>query len=343
SRVFGLNCNLPGNPSTTVNCRSELNSTLYQVDSMRFMGGLEGKVFGSDNWHYTGSLVHAINGEDDSTFGSAFSMPNLRAGLSGFGGSGCLSPSNDPLLNGTVRPGSGACQFFNIFGSSVTTTAGSPLANTADMITYITAQDWQKFEIVSQVADFVVSGDLFTLPAGKVGVAIGGQHRRDSWSADYPAIQNAGQSDLQAPFFDRKAEQTSNAVFTEVSVPLMASDTAGSLDFTGALRYENTAGPGLSTTDPKFGLLYATPSDLLKVRGTWSTSFLAPSLYQRFRQNVVFSNAVDDGLTAGNDNLSRVVTTVAGNANLKPQSSTNYNVGFTLKPWSSWSFDVDYW
>ena len=52
------------------------------------------------------------------------------------------------------------------------------------MVTYITAQDWQKFEIVSQVADFVVSGDLFSLPAGKVGVAIGGQHRRDRWSAD---------------------------------------------------------------------------------------------------------------------------------------------------------------
>jgi iron complex outermembrane receptor protein len=79
------------------------------------------------------------------------------------------------------------------------------------------------------------------------------------------------------------------------------------------------------------------------VRGTWSTSFLAPSLYQRFRQNVVFSNAVDDGLTPGNDNLSRVVTTVAGNPLLEPQSSTNYNVGFTLKPSEAWSFDVDYW
>ncbi len=211
------------------------------------------------------------------------------------------------------------------------------------MITYITAQDWQKFEIVSQVADFVVSGELFSLPAGKVGVAIGGQHRRDKWTADYPALQNAGQSDLQAPFFDKNVEQTSNAVFAEVSVPLVASDGFGALDFTGALRYENTAGPGLSTTDPKFGLLYSTPSGWLKVRGTWSTSFLAPSLYQRFRQNVVFTNAVDDGLTTANDNLSRVVTTVAGNPNLKPQSSTNYNLGFTMKPWDAWSFDVDYW
>ena len=139
------------------------------------------------------------------------------------------------------------------------------------------------------------------------------------------------------------AGQSSNAVFAEVSVPLMASETSGTLDFTGALRYENTGGPGLDTTDPKLGLLYGTAGGLLKVRGTWSTSFLAPSLYQRYRQNVVFSNAVNDGLTAVNDNISRVPTQVAGNALLEPQTSENYNLGFTLRPLESWSFDVDYW
>jgi outer membrane receptor for ferrienterochelin and colicin len=343
SRIFGLGCNLPGDPATTHNCRNELNPTRYQVDSMRLMAGFEGALFASDNWHYTASYVRSENDEDDSTFGSSFSMPNLRAALAGFGGPGCLSPSLDPLTTGTVRPGSGSCQFFNLFGTSVTTTPGSALANTPDMITYITAQDWARYAVVSEVADFVVSGDLFSVPAGKVGIAIGGQHRRDEWSADYPALQNAGQTDLQAPFYDKTAQQTSNALFAEVSVPLVASEGFGNLDFTGARRYENTAGPGLSTTDPKFGLLYRTPSGILKLRGTWSTSFLAPTLYQRFRQNVVFSNAVDDGLTPGNDNLSRVVTQVVGNPQLKPQSSTNYNLGATFAPWQGWTFDVDYW
>lgn len=343
SRIFGLNCNLPGDPAARFNCRHVLNPTRYEVDSMRFMGGFEGALFGSDNWNYTASYVHAINNEDDSTFGSSFSMPNLRAALAGFGGPGCLTPSNDPLQSGTIRPGSGSCDFFNIFGTSVTTSDGTLLANTPGMIDWITAQDWQRFQIVSRVVDFVVSGELFSVPAGRVGVAIGGQHRRDSWKADYPALQNTGQSDLQAPFFDKSASQTSNAVFAEVSVPLVANDGFGMLDFTGAIRYENTGGPGLSTTDPKFGLLYSTPSGHVKLRGTWSTSFLAPSLYQRFRQNVVFTNAVDDGLTPGNDNLARIVTQVEGNPLLEPQSSTNYNLGVTVKPWNNWSFDVDYW
>jgi iron complex outermembrane recepter protein len=343
SRIFGMTCNLPGDTHTSHNCREDINSTRYQVDAMRFVGGFEGKLFGSDTWRYTTNYIYAANNENDTTFGSSFSMPNLRAGLAGFGGPGCLTPSNDPLLSGTIRPGSGACDFFNVFGTSVTTTPGSLIANDESMVTYITAQDWQRFETKAQVIDLIFSGELFELPAGTMGVAFGGQYRKDNWSADYPALQNAGQSDLQAPFFDKNVSQSSTAAFVEVSVPLMASESAGYLDFTGALRYENTAGPDLDTTDPKLGLLYRMPNDFLSLRATWSTSFLAPSLYQRYRQNVVFTNAVDDGLTAANDNLARVPTQVQGNALLAPQTSENYNIGFTIKPWEGWSFDADYW
>jgi outer membrane receptor protein involved in Fe transport len=343
SRIFGMTCNLPGDPGTSQNCREDINSTRYHVDALRFAGGFDGKLFGSDNWRYTTNYIYAVNNENDTTFGSSFSMPNLRAGLAGYGGPGCLTPSLDPLQSGSIRPGSGSCDFFNVFGTSVTTTPGSLIANDQAMVEFITAQDWQRYETKAEVIDLIVSGSLFDLPAGTVGVAVGGQYRKDHWSADYTALQNAGQTDLQAPFFDQDETQQSTAAFVEVSVPLMASETAGTLDFTGALRYENTAGPGLDTTDPKLGLLYTTANDFLSVRGTWSTSFLAPSLYQRYRQNVVFSNAVNDGLTPQNDNLSRVPTQVKGNVNLEPQSSENYNIGFTVRPWEGWSFDADYW
>jgi iron complex outermembrane recepter protein len=67
-------------------------------------------------------------------------------------------------------------------------------------------------------------------------------------------------------------------------------------------------------------------------------------LYQRFRQNVVFTNAVDDGRTPNvNENLGRVPTTITGNPDLEPQISENYNVGFTIRPIDSLKFDLDYW
>lgn len=343
SRLWGLNCGLVGDPATRTSCRDSFDPTRYHVDAQRFVAGFEGALFDSDVWSYTVSGVYAENNEDDTTFASSFSMPALRAALAGYGGPGCLTPSNDPLQAGATRPGSGACQFFNIFGTAVTTTPGSPLANTEETIRYVNAMDWQRFETTGTALDLVVAGELFPVLAGKVGIAIGGQHRRDTWSADFPALQNSGQSDLQVAFTDTSASQSSNALFAEISVPLAKRDDFGSLDLTGAIRYENTGGPGLETTDPKVGLLYSSPSDMLALRATWSTSFLAPTLYQRFRESAFFANGIDDPLTPGNDNLARLTTLIEGNPDLEPQKSENYNLGFTLRPIGRLSLDVDYW
>jgi outer membrane receptor protein involved in Fe transport len=343
SRLWGLNCGLVGDPQTKTPCRDYFDPTRYQVDAQRFVAGVEGDLFGSSTWHYTVSAVYAHNAEDDTTFASSFSMPNLRAALAGFGGPGCLTPSNDPLQAGTIRPGSGACQFLNLFGTAVTTTPGSAIANTPEIIRYVNAMDWQRFDTSGTTVDVVVSGELFSLPAGKVGVAIGGQHRRDTWSADFPALQNAGQSDLQVAFTDTGAAQSSNALFAEISAPLVKNEGFGNLDLTGAIRYENTGGPGLETTDPKVGLLYSTPSGMWDLRGTWSTSFLAPTLYQRYRKSAFFANGIDDPLTPANDNLARLVTVINGNPDLKPQTSSNYNLGFTVRLIEKLSVDVDYW
>lgn len=341
SRIFGLNCNLPGDASTRYNCRNEINQTRYAVDTFRIVTGFEGDI--AKDWHYETAYTFSSNAENDTTLGASFSMPALRAALAGFGGPGCLTGSLDPLLSGTIRPGQGACQFLNVFGNSVTTSLGSPRANTQSIVEYVTAQDWLHFKAEASVFDLVVSGPLFTLPAGQVGAAVGVQQRKEAWSADYPALQNQGQSDLQAAFYDKDVSQTANAIFLEINAPLF-SNAAGHLEFSGAVRYEEGLESGLTTTDPKLGLLYSVPGDIVKLRATWSSSFLAPSLYQRFRQNVVFTNAVDDGRTPlVNENLGRVPTQITGNANLEPQTSKNYNLGLTVRPIDSLSFDLDYW
>lgn len=341
SRIFGLNCNLPGDPGTTYNCRNDINSTRYEVDAFRIVAGFEGELWG--DWRYQTAYTFSSNSEDQTTFGSAFSMPALRASLAGFGGPGCLSTSNDPLQSGSIRPGEGNCEFFNLFGNSVLSAPGTPTANTREMVEYVTAQDWMHFLSETGVFDFVVSGSVAELPGGPLGVAVGLQQRREKWVADYPTLQNQGQSDLQAPFFDKNVSQTAQAAFAEINLPLFSND-AGRMEISGAVRYEEGKESGLSTTDPKLGVLYSLPGGWLDARGTWSTSFLAPSLYQRFRQNVVFTNGVDDGRTPGvNENLGRVPTTITGNPNLKPQTSENFNVGFTLRPLDSLKFDIDYW
>jgi iron complex outermembrane receptor protein len=340
SRIFGLNCNLPGDPATTKNCRSEVNDTRYEVDAFRIVAGLDGDLWG--DWRYQAAYTFSSNSEDQTTFGSAFSMPALRAALAGFGGPGCLSVSNDPLQSGAIRPGQGNCQFLNLFGNSVTASPGSPLANTREIVEYVTAQDWQHFKSETDVIDLVLAGPLLRWSTGSLDLAVGAQQRSEKWVADYSTLQNQGQSDLQAAFFDKDVDQTWRAGFMEVSL-VPYTGAKGHVEISGAIRYERQDGSGIDTWDPKIGVLYSVPAGWLDVRGTWSTSFLAPSLYQRFRQNVMFTNGVDDGRTPGNDNLGRVPTTITGNPNLEPQTSENFNVGFTVRPLASLRFDVDYW
>ena len=206
-----------------------------------------------------------------------------------------------------------------MFGTAVTTTPGSLLANTADMIRYVNAMDWQRFDTSPSHADFVVSGDLFKLPAGKVGIA----SAASIGATPGPRISRLFKLGPERPaggILGQDVTQCSNAIFAEVNVPLVQNDSFGALDLTGAIRYENTGGPGLETTDPKIGLLYATPGGLLALRATWSTSFLAPSLYQRFRENVFFANGIDDPLTPANDNLRPPHHALQGNPDLDPQN-----------------------
>ncbi|MCP5145258.1 MAG: TonB-dependent receptor [Gammaproteobacteria bacterium] len=342
SRQLGLQCNLPGNPQDDYNCRNDKgNQTLYEVDTLRYVLGFDGDI--TDNWHYDVNYMYAQNDEDDTTFGSAFSTPNLRAALAGYGGGGCLPSSLDPAQAGGVMPGTGSCEFFNVFGSSVTTQPGSLLANNLDLVQYIVAQDWNRYRATVKNYNAVVSGSLWEMAAGEVGVAIGFQSRTESWKADYAGILNAGQSDLQQAFVDKDVSQTVRAIFGEINIPLVDNASFGYAEFNGALRYEDTKGPGLSTTDPKVGILYRTPNDRISLRGTWSTSFLAPSLYERFRENAVFTNSVDDGATANFDNLGRVATIIGGNPNLNPQTSEAFNIGATVEPIDNLTISLDYW
>jgi hypothetical protein len=90
-------------------------------------------------------------------------------------------------------------------------------------------------------------------------------------------------------------------------------------------------------------VLYATPGKRLSLRGTWGTSFQAPTLNQRFVQRSGFSGSINDPLTPQNDNLSRVLTDTNGDPSLKPQTSTAYNFGATVRLLDNLKLDLDYW
>jgi iron complex outermembrane recepter protein len=342
SRIIGHHCGLPGQDPTKyppkICAELSQNESTYLDDIVSVVGGFEGDIVGS--WQYDAAFTYN-NYEERSKLSSDFWVTGLRRALYGYGGGLCNAQSLDALATGQPLPGTTGCEFFNPFGSAISATPGSALANTMEGVEYVSPPMWDNYGARLMVGDVVFTGELFQLPTGAVAVAIGGQARDEAWEVDFNVLKNLAQTDVNTtPAINLDVNQRVYAAFLEVDVPLFKSDSAGSLDLNGAVRYEKTGGNGLETTDPKFGLLYSTPGRLLAARATWGTSFQAPTLNQRFTQRSGFSSVTDPRT---NVSLSRVLTDINGNPALEPQTSEAYNLGITVTPLSNLKFDLDYW
>ncbi len=201
--------------------------------------------------------------------------------------------------------------------------------------------------------DFKVRGKLFELPAGSVDTAIGGEIRVEKLTgqADPLSIPDAdgnigwnGATSLSPFSANRRVE----SIFGEVRIPIL-KDTPGAhlLEVSGAVRYErysDTSDP----TVPKITFRYLPFNDEFALRGTYSKSFTAPTLYNLFGANAIgFTSAFTLNPHDGSAPIDNFQTNYqsTSNPNLDPAKSTNYTVGFVYSPKAvkGFSVSVDYW
>ena len=122
------------------------------------------------------------------------------------------------------------------------------------------------------------------------------------------------------------------AAYGEVLLPVVAW-----LEVTGALRYEDYGGGVGDTLDPKMSLFVA-PAPDLSLRASIGTSFRAPSTFQTQGVQTNFVNILDyDGSRTFAGRRTQ------GDPNLQPETSTEFNVGGTWRPWSNVELSLDYW
>ena len=169
-----------------------------------------------------------------------------------------------------------------------------------------------------------VEGPLFTLPGGQARVAFGAGLRRNGF----------GQSRFEdgTLLIDFAAEQEARFVYGEVQLPIVsaANNIAGieELTVTGALRYEDF--PGLDRfAAPRFGLRYS-PISGVRLHGSWSRSFKAPTLFQRFTpyQTFLFPASL---FGAGSDEET-VFLAVGGNPDVTAERARSWTAGIEFEP-----------
>jgi iron complex outermembrane recepter protein len=197
--------------------------------------------------------------------------------------------------------------------------------------------------------DVQVVGSLFELPAGKVSLALGGSFRRESLSgrADPngrvtdPTTGLVTGNDQQwlggtyADPFDRHRDI--DALFAETRIPVTGESFsfpgAHAFDVTMAVRGEKYSDAGRSTV-PKFGFRWQPFDPQLTVRGNYSKSFSAPSLYAEY--GPTDTRQVGAGVLQGVFGANYTGMPFNGedgnNPNLAPATSQSRSIGIVFQP-----------
>lgn len=161
-------------------------------------------------------------------------------------------------------------------------------------------------------AELSGAGPLATLPGGSAKAAFGFGWRR----ADF--FRFTGN-----PLTTINHVQDSYYAFGELNLPLLRP-----LTVSGALRYERYPGVGEVVT-PKVGAIF-TLSSGVDLKASWGRSFRAPTLYQQYQPQFAY---LVPGTTVGGSGLpTTALLATGGNANLKPERSSNWSATLDFHP-----------
>ena len=322
-------------------------------DTLRGVIGMNADLnFGGREWALNASFTWSEQSMDMKRLTDTRADELTRA-LNGFGGPNCnpFDPTSVAGEGNLAYAASGNfddgnCYYYNPFGSAHFdengnyvngATTPSALANPSELIQWLEGGTLELDEVEQRVIDIVLAGDLFDMPSGPVGMAVGFQHRHDDINKDFN--NNFRQNNVAFRFGAApvRADLTSAAIFTEFSVPVL--DT---LDVQLAVRYEEFDEIDTDTTDPKISAIWR-PTDAWSFRGSWGTSFRVGGLMQLFGTQTIVSNTRDPYF----DTEFFLPWISSGNENLKPEESEAWNIGFSWVPQDGWaeglSINLDYW
>lgn len=256
-----------------------------KVDTVSLTGTLDGKfeMLGR-TWYWDASAVFGFNDAKQVFTGNVNSQRLQQA----------LGPISDCT---------GACVPFNIFGG-----LGSV---TPEMLAFVGFDE--KNSSRQELHDYTanLSGELFDLPGGPVGIAIGYEHRYQFGSFTPDPVTQAGfSSDIPAQAAAGKFNV--DEVYGEVRLPLLRDIPAiYSFELNGAARHSNYSTFGSNTTFSG-GALWKPVSDLL-LRGQYAESLRAPSIGELFGARSRFDASISDPCTSAAGGLFQGNATVRQN------------------------------
>ena len=190
--------------------------------------------------------------------------------------------------------------------------------------------------------DAVFSGKVVTLPGGDLDMAVGGEFRRESLSAtaDYDSLASTFSWDSGTSIAPLTTARTIWGEYAQVTIPIVSQSMkipgVYSLTSDDAVRHERYQNISTQPTDPLLALRYQPFDDQLTIRGSYTKSFLAPSLFNLYGPTSFgFTNDLTNFKTAAGPTISndgQGNEEGGSNANLQPTLATNWTAGFVYSP-----------
>ncbi len=329
-------------------------------ESFRITAGFKGELeFLGPSWNYEAAYVHSIDRLDQQQSNVIYAPNVNRAIAGGFNSAG------------VATPGGAFSQVYSGFSLSsplVIVPALDPLSRTPNAQTLATIFGTEFLHASSKLDSFDarITGNLVTLPGGKLAVAIGAATRKEQLTGatdvngyvhsdpNYcndggafvanPSTWTGGQSADPFPVACSSATPGSatpsgrriTSFFAEARIPITGGDFTipgfHEFDIIGAVRNEKYSDAGNSTV-PKIGFFWQPIDNGFTLRGTYSKSFTAPPLYQEY--GPINNRLAGPGIIpAAFPGLASGVSPVQDGVNpgLQPAKATTYSLGGVLKP-----------
>ncbi|MCZ6854208.1 MAG: TonB-dependent receptor, partial [Gammaproteobacteria bacterium] len=319
-------------------------------DQRYVLGALWDFEIGDRSWTIDASYTASEHDQAETNTQDTLSA-QMELSINGLGGPNCDIVNGTPG-DGNLRyaasggvfndPAGGNCFYFNPFGNDAFARDGSrqtdlTLINPPELMNYLAGRVTSDAEYRQRVYDVVATGDIWDLPNGPVGMAVGFQRRNDKGTVVYDGATNSNNLDFAFGAQDWSGRLTTVAFFVELGIPILEN-----LEVNVAVRYEDFDEINEDTTDPKITILWR-PTESLSLRASAGSSFRVPSVQQLFGNLTTVHNLADTGL--GGTAFRPAVS--LGNPNLAPESADSYNLGLSWEPQEGFlegfRIDIDYY
>ena len=317
------------------------NTSTVKVDRINFFLGLDGDI--SESWSYSAYAGYSWSN-------GTYTNPSLLSDRVSASLNATVDASGNLVCADSSIPG---CVPANLFTEDALLRGKLP----ADVLGFITKE--LEGETTYKTIQFsgYATGRLFEFPSGEDVMAVLGFEIRNEDIHDVPDI-DARNNNLWGFTSSgiTTGDDTVKEFFAELEVPLLKQvPLAEEMVFNGSVRWTDYDSYGDDVT-------YRLALDhqvvpLLRLRGTYGTSFRAPDLFEQFLANqtgfanafldpcinygetyepddVVYQNCAAEGLPPdhGEDGAPSILNIIGGNPDLKAETADSWTAGIVFQP-----------